>query len=210
MNQDHHLKTQQNAEVLPSFFCTIASSENHQLINKEELERIIKFDAMTKNRTELYRKQLPISKSLADGTKIMMPGITASALMDGLGKQIANITQPTYWIAVDIDKIPAEKMDSVIQKADADPHVMARYITASGMGIRLICRYLTIDDDEVTVVELFDVMVRKAMDYFSRLLGVPADEKCCDITRMCGLANDPTAFFNWNAEAFAADSKDLK
>jgi predicted P-loop ATPase len=210
MNQDHHLKTQQNAEVLPSFFCTIASSESHQLINKEELERIIKFDAMTKNRTELYRKQLPISKSLADGTKIMMPGITASALMDGLGKQIANITQPTYWIAVDIDKIPAEKMDSVIQKADADPHVMARYITASGMGTRILCRYLPIDDDEVTVVELFDVMVRKAMDYFSRLLGVPADEKCCDITRMCGLANDPTAFFNWDAEAFAADSKDLK
>ena len=87
MNQDNHLKTQQNAEVLPSFFCTIASSESHQLINKEELERIIKFDAMTKNRTELYRKQLPIS-----------------------------------------------------------------------MGIRLICRYLPIDDDEVTVVELFDVM----------------------------------------------------
>ena len=71
MNQDNHLKTQQNTEVLPSFFCTIASSESHQLINKEELERIIKFDAMTKNRTELYRKQLPISKSLADGTKKM-------------------------------------------------------------------------------------------------------------------------------------------
>lgn len=71
---------QQKTEVLPSFFCTIASSESHQLISKDELMRIIKFDAMTQNRTELYRKQLPISKTLADGTKIMMPGITASAL----------------------------------------------------------------------------------------------------------------------------------
>ena len=130
MNQDNSLKTQQNAEVLPSFFCTIASSESHQLINKEELERIIKFDAMTKNRTELYRKQLPISKSLADGTKVMMPGITASALMDGLGKQIANITQPTYWIAVDIDKIPAEKMESVILKAESSTTVTS----SSSMG----------------------------------------------------------------------------
>ena len=155
--------------------------------------RIIKFDAMTQNRTELYRKQLPISKTLADGTKIMMPGITASALMDGQGKQIGNITMPTYWIAVDIDKIPADKMETVILKADADPHVMARYITASGQGLRLLCKYLPIEDEEVTVVELFDVMVRKAMGYFSRLLGVPADDKCCDITRMCGLALQPTS-----------------
>ena len=210
MNQFISQTQQQETEVLPSFFCTIASSESHQLISKDELMRIIKFDAMTQNRTELYRKQLPISKTLADGTKIMMPGITASALMDGQGKQIGNITMPTYWIAVDIDKIPADKMETVILKADADPHVMARYITASGQGLRLLCKYLPLEDEEVTVVELFDVMVRKAMGYFSRLLGVPADDKCCDITRMCGLAHDPTAYFNWNAKAFAADSKDLK
>ena len=36
-------------EVLPSFFWTIASSEGHQLINKDELVRIIKFDEMTVN-----------------------------------------------------------------------------------------------------------------------------------------------------------------
>ena len=209
MNENYSI-SEEVEEVLPSFFWTIASSEGHQLINKDELVRIIKFDEMTKNHTELYRKQVPISKALADNTKLMMPGITASALMDGQGKQVANILKPTYWLAVDIDKIPDEKMQEVIAKADKDPYVMARYVTASGHGLRILARYKPFDDPEVTAVELFDVVVRKAMDYFSILLGVPADEKCCDITRMCGLAHDPTAYFCWNSKPFELESQDIK
>lgn len=209
MNENYSI-SEEVEEVMPSFFWTIASSEGHQLINKDELVRIIKFDEMTKNHTELYRKQVPISKALADNTKLMMPGITASALMDGQGKQVANILKPTYWLAVDIDKIPEEKMQEVIAKADKDPYVMARYVTASGHGLRILARYKPFDDPEVTAVELFDVVVRKAMDYFSILLGVPADEKCCDITRMCGLAHDPTAYFCWNSKPFELESKDIK
>ena len=209
MNENYSI-SEEVEEVLPSFFWTIASSEGHQLINKDELVRIIKFDEMTKNHTELYRKQVPISKALADNTKLMMPGITASALMDGQGKQVANILKPTYWLAVDIDKIPDEKMQEAIAKADKDPYVMARYVTASGHGLRILARYKPFDDPEVTAVELFDVVVRKAMDYFSILLGVPADEKCCDITRMCGLAHDPTAYFCWNSKPFELESKDIK
>lgn len=209
MNENYST-SEEVEEVLPSFFWTIASSEGHQLINKDELVRIIKFDEMTKNHTELYRKQVPISKALADNTKLMMPGITASALMDGQGKQVANILKPTYWLAVDIDKIPDEKMQEVITKADNDPYVMVRYVTASGHGLRILARYKPFDDPEVTAVELFDVVVRKAMDYFSILLGVPADEKCSDITRMCGLAHDPTAYFCWNSKPFELESKDIK
>lgn len=209
MNENYSI-SKEVEEVMPSFFWTIASSEGHQLINKDELVRIIKFDEMTKNHTELYRKQVPISKALADNTKLMMPGITASALMDGQSKQVANILKPTYWLAVDIDKIPEEKMQEVITKADKDPYVMARYVTASGHGLRILARYKPFDDPEVTAVELFGVVVRKAMDYFSILLGVPADEKCCDITRMCGLAHDPTAYFCWNSKPFELESKDIK
>lgn len=101
-------------------------------------------------------------------------------------------------------------MQEVITKADKDPYVMARYVTASGHGLRILARYKPFDDPEVTAVELFDVVVRKAMDYFSILLGVPADEKCCDITRMCGLAHDPTAYFCWNSKPFELESKDIK
>ena len=196
--------------VLPSFFYAIASSESRQLISLDELQRIITLDAMTQARTEDYRKNMRISSELAHQTKVMMPGITTSVLMDGRGKELRNVVKTTQMIAVDIDKIPAEKMKEVVQKADADPHTMMRFITVSQRGLRIISRYLPIDDDEVTALELFDVIIRKAMSYYSKLLGVPADEQCVDITRMCGLAHDPTAYFHWDAEAFGLDTHDLK
>lgn len=183
--------------VLPSFFYAIASSESRQLVSLDELQRIITLDAMTQARTEDYRKNMRISSELAHQTKVMMPGITTSVLMDGRGKELRNVVKTTQMIAVDIDKIPAEKMKEVVLKADSDPHTMMRFITVSQRGLRIISRYLPIDDDEVTALELFDVIIRKAMSYYSKLLGVPADEQCVDITRMCGLAHDPTAYFHW-------------
>ena len=174
---------QKQEMVLPSFFYAIASSESRQLISLDELQRIITLDAMTQARTEDYRKNMRISSELAHQTKVMMPGITTSVLMDGRGKELRNVVKTTQMIAVDIDKIPAEKMKEVVQKADADPHTMMRFITVSQRGLRIISRYLPIDDDEVTALELFDVIIRKAMSYYSKLLGVPADEQCVDITR---------------------------
>ena len=171
---------QKQEMVLPSFFYAIASSESRQLISLDELQRIITLDAMTQARTEDYRKNMRISSELAHQTKVMMPGITTSVLMDGRGKELRNVVKTTQMIAVDIDKIPAEKMKEVVQKADADPHTMMRFITVSQRGLRIISRYLPIDDDEVTALELFDVIIRKAMSYYSKLLGVPADEQCVD------------------------------
>ena len=78
----------------------------------------------------------------------------------GLRKELRNVVKTTQMIAVDIDKIPAEKMKEVVQKADADPHTMMRFITVSQRGLRIISRYLPIDDDEVTALELFDVIIR--------------------------------------------------
>lgn len=197
-------------KVMPSFFCTIASSESKPLMSREELERIIKYDAMVAARTDDYRKRLPISKELANEAKRMMPGITVSALMNGMGKELRDLLKPTYLVQVDIDKIPPEKLQEAIQKADADPHTRVRFITTSGYGMRIIACYLPLDDDDVTVLELFDVIVHKVIDYYSRLLGLPADDKCVDITRMCGLAHDETAYFNWSSTPFSLDAHDLK
>ena len=143
---------QRQEMVLPSFFYAIASSESRQLISLDELQRIITLDAMTQARTEDYRKNMRISSELAHQTKVMMPGITTSVLMDGRGKELRNVVKTTQMIAVDIDKIPAEKMKEVVQKADADPHTMMRFITVSQRGLRIISRYLPIDDDEVTAL----------------------------------------------------------
>lgn len=80
---------QRQEMVLPSFFYAIASSESRQLTSFDELQRIITLDAMTQARTEDYRKNMRISSELAHQTKIMMPGITTSVLMDGRARNCA-------------------------------------------------------------------------------------------------------------------------
>ena len=82
---------QKQEMVLPSFSYAIASSESRQLISLDELQRIITLDAMTQARTEDYRKNMRISSELAHQTKVMMPGITTSVLMDGRGKELRNV-----------------------------------------------------------------------------------------------------------------------
>ena len=89
---------QKQEMVLPSFFYAIASSESRQLISLDELQRIITLDAMTQARTEDYRKNMRISSELAHQTKVMMPGITTSVLMDGRGKErISPLQRPHYF-----------------------------------------------------------------------------------------------------------------
>lgn len=210
MKQDNYNQHLEDLEAMPSFFCTIASRESKPLFKLQELERLIIHDPLVEARTIEYRQRLAISKDLSREVKVMMPGITASAQMDGSGKELRNLVKSTHWAAVDVDNIPKEKMQEVIQRADADPHVMARYITVSGKGIRLLVRYAPIEDEEVSLLELFDVMIRKIIAYYGQVLGVPADEQCVDITRMCGIAHDPTAYFHWDAEPFTLKLKDIK
>lgn len=80
----------------------------------------------------------------------------------------------------------------------------------SGKGFRIFCPYSPIEDEDVTVLELFDVMIHKAMDHFTHLLGCEPDKACTDITRISGLAHDPNAFFRKDAVPFCLGPNDLK
>ena len=175
MKQDNYNQQLEDSEAgtMPSFFCTISSRESKPLFKLQELERLIVHDSLVEARTIEYRHRLAISKDLAREVKVMMPGITASAQMDGSGKELRNLVKCTHWAAVDVDNIPKEQLQEVIQRADADPHVMARYITVSGKGIRLLVSYTPIEDEEVSLLELFDVMIHKIIAYYGQVLGVP-------------------------------------
>ena len=202
---------QENTEaILPSFFYAIASSESRPLTSWEELERIITKDPLTQARTLEYRQRLAISKQLAQEVKIQMPGITVAALMDGYGKEMRNIKKVLRNIALDYDHVDAQLMEECIRKAKADPHTKVLFVTASGRGFRIIASYDSVDDDELSALELFEANLQKAMEYYNALLGITADDKCTDITRMCGLAYDSHAYFNWNALTFSLNLKDLK
>ena len=197
-------------EVLPSYFKSINNSESHPIVSWQFLYEQIKTDPILKNLTELYRKRLAISKRFADELKPTSPAITAAILTDGYGRQLVNILKPVYKFALDFDKIAADKMSHIKQLVADDPHTFLCYTTISGKGIRIICCYAPVDDPDMSMLELFDLMLNKGMLYYKNLLGIHPDKACIDITRCSGLAYDPDAFFRPEAEPFSPSPLDLK
>lgn len=200
----------QEEEVMPSYFKSLKSSESHQLTSWEWLEKMVKTSPELKAMTEIYRKRYAISKRYADELKPDFPCLTISALMDGYGKQLANLVKPTYKLMLDFDKISPKELSRLLDIVKDDQHAFFVHVTVSQRGFRIYCKYLPYDDDDVSILELFDIMIKKAMDYYTQLLGVTPDKACVDITRSAGLAHDPDAFLNLHALPFAMEMKDVK
>lgn len=80
---------------------------------------------------------------------------------------------------------------------------MIFYITVSGKGFRILLRYMRPEGCNLTATELHLLAIRKAMELYDKLLGISSDKQCQDMVRSCGLAYDPEAYFNWNAEVLA-------
>lgn len=195
--------------TMPSYFPCIKSSESHPLADWLYLKSVITSSPELRMMTETYRKRLAISKQFADQYKPEMPAITVSALMDGYGRQLADFLKPTYMLQLDFDHVKKEDMEQLIQLVRGDNHTMVEYITVSGRGFRVFCAYRPVDDDDISVLELFDAVLQKAIAYYTQLLGIAPDKQCVDITRCAGLAYDPDAYFRWDAEPFALGPKDL-
>ena len=181
-------KSMYEGATMPSYFPCIKSSESHPLADWLYLKSVITSSPELRMMTETYRKRLAISKQFADQYKPEMPAITVSALMDGYGRQLANFLKPTYMFQLDFDHVKKEDMEQLIQLVRGDSHTMVEYITVSGRGFRVFCAYRPVDDDDISVLELFDAVLQKAMAYYTQLLGISPDKQCVDITRCAGLA----------------------
>lgn len=48
------------------------------------------------------------------------------------------------------------------------------------------------------------------MSMYDKLLGISSDKQCQDMVRSCGLAYDPEAYFNWNAEVLPITREEVE
>lgn len=210
MEQKKNNPQRADHEGMPSYFHSINSTESRQLPDWKFLETLITSDPSLRALTETYRKRLAVSKKFADEMKPIFPAVTTSAMMDGNGRKLVNFLKPTYLLQLDFDHVDACDMERLLTLARADEHTMVEYVTVSGRGFRIFCSYCHFPDDDITVIDLFSVMLKKAMEHYTRLLGVTPDRQCTDITRCAGLAHDPDAFFRWGATPFSLELSDMK
>ena len=204
------LINQEDQEALPSYVQCIQSSENHPVASWESVKRFITDDPIVKNLTLLYRQRLQVSKSFADELKPKSPAITISAQMDGYGRKLTNFLKPTHKLMVEFDTVPSDQMEHIKQLIVKDEHTMVVHRSISGRGFHIFCKYSPSDNEDISILDLFHLMLEKAQSYYEHLLGLECDKACADITRCAGLAYDPEAFFNWQSVPFSLDNGDLK
>lgn len=118
------------------------------------------------------------------------------------GKRKANICGWTGLCLVDIDHVPSERMAHCLQLLRADKHTLLQYVTISGQGIRLLCRYTGLTDNGEKNHRLHNRAFAAINEHYARLTGLECDPKCKNATRLSGLAHDAELFFNPDALPF--------
>lgn len=110
---------------------------------------------------------------------------------------------------LDYDKVAVINLDKKVEKACKSKISMVVYRTISGNGLRILLRYKRPAGCTLTATDLHRLAINKAMAYFNGLLSINADDQCRAMTRLCGLAHDEQAYFNWNAEPLDITPKDV-
>jgi predicted P-loop ATPase len=169
----------------------------------------IKNDQSVIQKTGLYRnlaKTITREEANKKVKNSIMPAFSVAVLFNGLGKQTTHVTRITGLSICDIDHVEPSKMDDVRSKIFADPHTVLAYTTISGEGFRVIFCYADEQSSSPENGILYRAAYRKGNAYYAQLCGVDYDGQCSDITRLSGIAHDPEAMLNLDAEPFLISS----
>jgi hypothetical protein len=190
--------------------------QNHQTyqskaVGLNEVLRLIKYDDNLRQKTEWYRDRAAVvSRSYANQEvkQKVMPVFSVSVLFNGMGKQMSHVVRFTGLALCDIDHIPPERMDEVLTLIRNDPHTLMAYVTVSKEGVRIIYWYQREHGGAVNG-EVFPAAWTKGNSYYAQLTGVDYDKNCNNANRLSGMAHDPDAFYNPDAEPFVVNDSEM-
>ena len=129
-----------------------------------------------------------------------LPAIVCQATLEG-GKDKECLRGYTGFLMVDFDHVPSDRLAATYNIVAADPHTFLAYTTVSGHGFRVIARV------EETVTETnYRVAWLSVNAYYKRLTGLDYDTQCSNATRLCGLACDPAAIYQPEAQCIQLDA----
>lgn len=132
--------------------------------------------------------------SLGDSIKKELPGFTVSGIFKG-GRKLEHLEQYSQLAHVDIDKLELEEVEPLREKINKCGYTFASFISPSGKGIKVFVRINSSKENH-------KVMINQLMQYYTELTGVPCDQQCKDLARLCFLSHDEKAFVNENCETF--------
>lgn len=160
-----------------------------------------------RTQVEEYRRLKEQDRSTeAECIKKGMPGVVVAGVCEG-GHSKANFRQFSGLLMIDIDHHEGD-IGELKRQAQSLPWVKAVWTTISGRGIKVVIRVNT-DTKEEYEKQAYPVVARAV----SRLLEVPVDMQCRDLSRMCYASFDPEVYwtddclpFPWREELAAEEA----
>lgn len=130
----------------------------------------------------------------AQEKKKQLPAFTPSATFKDR-RVMDSFDNYSNFIHLDFDKLTPEQMQQAFEIITQIPYTFGCFISPSGNGLKV---FVEVDTD----LEHHDNAYAQVKHFYEENLGLPADEKCKDITRLCFVSYDPNLYKNIANEKF--------
>jgi hypothetical protein len=173
------------------FFTAITEKTGNNLLILEILQDI-KDGRWARKISELRKMEGESYK----GFKKKLPAFMISAATQSGGHGRKDLGQHTGLLQIDIDNLTGMQHAQDVKKRLADdPHVLACWISPSGIGLKGIVAIPASHD-------MHKACFKVAEAYFQNTLGHNIDASCCDAGRLCFVSHDPDLILKDEAKAF--------
>ncbi|MBR5541636.1 MAG: DUF3987 domain-containing protein [Bacteroides sp.] len=188
------METKSNIKGICSFYENVWASQN-TLMTLAEFVTAIRSNRW-KQPVEAYRRMMAEGrKAEAEKIKRGMPGLIVAGVCEG-GHSKANFCWFSGYLMIDIDDCNLSVRE-VLEKLERFPWCRAVWVSISGKGVKIVVRVDATSQEEYEGLA-YPIVAR----YISRVLGVPVDMQCKDLSRTCYASYDPEAFWNVECEVF--------
>ncbi|MDC1324545.1 DUF3987 domain-containing protein [Flavobacteriaceae bacterium] len=188
--ENNHINTSKMASS------TIYKNFNQPIENKALL-LIVKdvIEGKYKEPIEAIRMAIGMGKpERADQFKKELVAFTPSATFEG-GRKMEYFKMYSGFVHLDFDKLEPDELQEAKQKIQSIPYTFACFTSPSGNGLKV---FIEIN----TGAEHHKTAYAQVQAYYEKEVGIEADPKCKDITRLCFVSYDPNGYKNIQNEKF--------
>jgi hypothetical protein len=131
-------------------------------------------------------------KEEADKLKKKLLAFTVSGEFSG-GRKMEFLKKYNPFVILDIDNLEKDAVSPLLDKINALENTRASFISPSGRGVKVIIEVNSEQEDHLWAYNA-------VVTFYEEELGIDIDKSGKDITRLCFMSHDPSAYFNPESE----------
>jgi len=163
-------------------------------------------DGTYKEQVVAYRNaKASLSKEEADQIKKGLPAFTPSGTFEPTRKA-ENLYRYSGVVHADLDKLSADKLESVKVILGGDPHTLGFFLSPSENGLKVFSKVDCTPDMHKLAISQYRLHIADLTDIYDERQN---DSSISDVSRLCFVSYDPDAYINEDSEVFVVEHEML-